>query len=88
MKKVLFSAAAVLGLLTAAEAGGSGSGTLTGVGVGWFDVYPRFLLEGRLIGEAELREGANVVVFRSSKKEGPDCWQSITRRSIWNPLTA
>lgn len=46
-----------------AEVGGSGSGTLTGVGVGWFDVYPRFLLEGRLIGEAELREGANVVVL-------------------------
>lgn len=39
------------------------AGTLTGVGVGWFDVYPRFLLEGRLIGEAELREGANVVVL-------------------------
>lgn len=53
---------------TAAEvnvAAGSATETaaLTAMGEGWLEVYPRFVVQGRRIGESELREGARVAML-------------------------
>lgn len=37
--------------------------TLTAMGEGWLEVYPRFIVEGRRIGESELADGAKVAML-------------------------
>lgn len=39
------------------------SANLIAMGEGWLEVYPRFLVKGRRIGESELQEGAAVVML-------------------------
>ena len=36
---------------------------LFAIGEGWLEVYPRFIVQGRRIGESELREGAKVAML-------------------------
>ena len=36
---------------------------LTAIGEGWLEVYPRFLIRGRRIGESELEQGARVMMM-------------------------
>ena len=46
------------------SAGGkSAEAALWAMGEGWLEVYPRFLQQGRRIGESELEEGARVVML-------------------------
>ena len=47
--------------LSAGEANEEAS--LMAIGEGWLEVYPRFLKQGRRIGESELKEGAPVVML-------------------------
>lgn len=50
---------------TASVSSGDGSETasLVAMGEGWLEVYPRFLVQGRRIGESELKEGAMVAML-------------------------
>lgn len=43
--------------------GNSANATLYAVGKGWFETYPQYLSEGRLIGADEQEEGARVIVL-------------------------
>ena len=43
--------------------GGTATATLTAVGEGWFDVYPRYLVSGRLMTGQELRDGDRLIVL-------------------------
>ena len=43
--------------------GGTATATLTAVGEGWFDVYPRYLVSGRLMTAQELLDGDRLVVL-------------------------
>ena len=41
----------------------SASAALWAIGEGWLEVYPRFLTQGRRIGESELQDGARVAML-------------------------
>ena len=43
--------------------GNTEEAALTAMGEGWLEVYPRFVVEGRRIGESEIAEGARVVML-------------------------